>query len=55
MSPLPGYSVEALQAELKAQQVDEYPDRGPMAWLTVAGATACFFVSFGWVNVIDIF
>jgi hypothetical protein len=55
MSPPREDSVEAVQAEKKAQQVDEYPDGGPMAWLAVAGATSCLFVSFGWVNVIGIF
>ncbi|RYP23393.1 hypothetical protein DL765_001098 [Monosporascus sp. GIB2] len=39
----------------KVQQVDEYPDGGSMAWLAAVGATACLFVSFGWVNIIDIF
>ena len=48
-------SIELVGAESKTQQVDEYPDGGPMAWLAVAGATACLFVSFGWVNVIGIF
>ena len=55
MLPLRPDPVEAIQAEKKPQQVDEYPDGGPMAWLAVAGATACLFVSFGWVNVIGIF
>ena len=55
MSPLRGHSVEAVKAEVKAQQVDEYPDRGLMAWLTIAGATACLFVSFGWVNLVSTF
>ncbi|OAA56182.1 major facilitator superfamily transporter [Niveomyces insectorum RCEF 264] len=56
MSSLPrGDSAEAIQAEQRVQQVNEYPEGGPTAWLAVAGATACLFVSFGWVNVIGIF
>lgn len=34
---------------------DVYPEAGTRAWLTVAGASACLFVSFGWVNCIGIF
>ncbi|RYO95279.1 hypothetical protein DL762_000162 [Monosporascus cannonballus] len=48
-------SVKTVQAEEEVQEVDKYPDGGPMAWLAVAGATACLFVPFGWVNVIGIF
>jgi hypothetical protein len=48
-------SAKALQTEEPVQQVDAYPEGGPTAWLAVAGATACLFVSFGWVNVIGIF
>ena len=32
-----------------------YPEGGAKAWLTVAGASACLFVSFGWVNCVGIF
>lgn len=32
-----------------------FPDGGSQAWLTVAGAAACLFVSFGWVNCVGIF
>lgn len=32
-----------------------FPDGGAKAWLTVAGASACLFVSFGWVNCVGIF
>ena len=32
-----------------------FPDGGAEAWLTVAGASACLFVSFGWVNCVGIF
>jgi len=34
---------------------ESYPEGGAKAWLTVAGASACLFVSFGWVNCIGIF
>ena len=32
-----------------------FPDGGKTAWLTVAGASACLFVSFGWINCIGVF
>ncbi|OCL10364.1 major facilitator superfamily transporter [Glonium stellatum] len=32
-----------------------FPDGGVEAWLTVAGASASLFVSFGWVNCVGIF
>jgi hypothetical protein len=32
-----------------------FPDGGAKAWFTVAGASACLFVSFGWINCIGIF
>ncbi|KIX05494.1 uncharacterized protein Z518_06366 [Rhinocladiella mackenziei CBS 650.93] len=32
-----------------------FPDGGLRAWLTVAGASACFFVSWGWINCIGVF
>lgn len=54
--PLPrDDSEQVIQAEEQKQQVNEYPDGGPTAWLAVAGATACLVVSFGWVNVIGLF
>jgi hypothetical protein len=34
---------------------ESYPEGGAKAWLTVAGASACLFVSFGWVNCIGVF
>lgn len=34
---------------------DTFPEGGLRAWLTVAGASACLFVSFGWVNCVGIF
>ena len=32
-----------------------FPEGGAKAWLTVAGASACLFVSFGWINCVGIF
>jgi len=32
-----------------------FPESGTQAWLTVAGAAAFLFVSFGWINSIGIF
>ena len=32
-----------------------FPDGGRTAWLTVAGASACLFVSFGWINCVGVF
>jgi hypothetical protein len=32
-----------------------FPDGGAKAWFTVAGASACLFVSFGWINCVGIF
>jgi hypothetical protein len=32
-----------------------FPEGGAKAWLTVAGGSACLFVSFGWVNCIGVF
>ena len=32
-----------------------FPEGGAKAWLTVAGASSCLFVSFGWVNCVGIF
>lgn len=34
---------------------DSFPDGGATAWLTVAGASACLFVSFGWINCVGVF
>lgn len=33
----------------------DFPEGGTRAWLTVSGASACLFVSFGWVNCAGIF
>lgn len=33
----------------------DFPEGGRKAWLTVSGAAACLFVSFGWVNCIGVF
>lgn len=32
-----------------------FPEGGAAAWLTVAGSSACLFVSFGWVNCVGVF
>ena len=32
-----------------------FPEGGTQAWLTVAGSSACLFVSFGWVNCVGVF
>lgn len=34
---------------------NSFPEGGSEAWLTVAGSSACLFVSFGWVNCIGVF
>ncbi|KAF2420219.1 MFS general substrate transporter [Tothia fuscella] len=34
---------------------DVYPEGGTQAWLAVAGASSCLFVSFGWVNCVGVF
>jgi hypothetical protein len=39
----------------KSVSEDGFPEGGLHAWLTVAGAAACLFVSFGWVNCVGIF
>ncbi|KAI1372124.1 MFS general substrate transporter [Hypoxylon crocopeplum] len=33
----------------------DFPEGGRQGWLTVAGASACLFSSFGWVNCVGIF
>jgi hypothetical protein len=33
----------------------DYPEGGARAWMTVGGASACLFVSFGWVNCAGVF
>lgn len=32
-----------------------FPDGGTKAWLTIAGGSACLFVSFGWINCVGVF
>jgi MFS family permease len=32
-----------------------FPDGGAEAWLTVAASSACFFVTWGWINCIGVF
>ena len=43
------------QAPTSLSDPKSYPEGGPEAWLTVAGCSACLFVSFGWVNCIGVF
>lgn len=37
------------------QEARLFPEGGIKAWLTVAGASACLFVSFGWINCVGVF
>src|SRR5437762_8174565 len=43
------------QAVNEWMDLRSFPDGGAKAWFTVAGASACLFVSFGWINCIGIF
>ncbi|KAK0648451.1 major facilitator superfamily transporter [Cercophora newfieldiana] len=54
-SPPQDDNIEAKEADERQKARNAYPEGGSAAWLSVAGATACLFVSFGWVNVIGIF
>ncbi|KAK0654184.1 putative monocarboxylate transporter [Cercophora samala] len=63
-SPSPGFGHESKSATLSQQQhlappppgqQDDFPEGGIHAWMTVSGASACLFVSFGWVNCAGIF
>lgn len=42
-------------APVSLSDPNSYPEGGSEAWLTVAGCSACLFVSFGWVNCIGVF
>ncbi|KZF20525.1 major facilitator superfamily transporter [Xylona heveae TC161] len=42
-------------SEKPVDSQDVFPEGGRKAWLTVAGASACLFVSFGWVNCVGVF
>lgn len=50
-------STAALQDAEKAEKSppNPFPEGGAKAWLTVAGASVCLFVSFGWVNCAGVF
>jgi predicted MFS family arabinose efflux permease len=54
--PFPGDVEKAEKAPVNPW-IDQsaFPDGGTKAWLTVAGSSACLFVSFGWVNCIGVF
>ncbi|RYP49869.1 hypothetical protein DL768_004485 [Monosporascus sp. mg162] len=43
------------RVEVPVDPPKEFPDGGAQAWWTVAGSSACLFVSFGWVNCVGIF
>jgi hypothetical protein len=57
--PEPSAEVAAEQVvpanEPKPAATHDSPEGGTKAWLTVAGASAALFVSFGWVNCIGLF
>lgn len=49
---------EKTENELKpvnSNHPSQFPDGGAQAWLCVAGASACMFCSFGWINVVGVF
>lgn len=56
-SPNPSQDVEKVEKPPVNPWMDpkSFPDGGAKAWLTVAGGSACLFVSFGWVNCIGVF
>ena len=59
-SPSPTESLDQTQEAPKAPanpwaDPSSFPDGGREAWSTVAGAAACFFVSWGWINCIGVF
>ncbi|OCT47942.1 hypothetical protein CLCR_04095 [Cladophialophora carrionii] len=47
--------VEAPKAATPWADPSSFPDGGRQAWLTVAAASACFFVSWGWINCVGVF
>ncbi|KAL1974653.1 hypothetical protein VTN31DRAFT_4857 [Thermomyces dupontii] len=47
-------SIESATPEWK-KDPKVFPEGGTAAWLTVAGSSACLFVSFGWVNCVGVF
>lgn len=48
-------SDDAEKAPPSMMDPNSFPEGGSEAWLTVAGCSACLFVSFGWVNCIGVF
>lgn len=40
----------AKPAQINPWDPSQFPDGGLAAWLVVAGAFCCVFVSFGWIN-----
>ncbi|CAI7655009.1 unnamed protein product [Penicillium glandicola] len=48
-------SMESDSEKPNASFQNDFPEGGKHGWLTVAGASACLFVSFGWVNCVGIF
>lgn len=45
----------AQDAPINPMHPSQFPDGGPKAWLCVAGASACLFCSFGWINAVGVF
>jgi hypothetical protein len=45
-----GKSIPAAATPVNPWHPDLFPDGGVKAWLVVAGAFCCLFVSFGWIN-----
>ncbi|KAK5944338.1 hypothetical protein PMZ80_003619 [Knufia obscura] len=43
------------QEPVNPMHPSQFPDGGAKAWLCVAGSSACFFVSFGWINAVGVF
>ena len=56
-STRPSQAEESVQKPAMNPWMDPkaFPDGGATAWFTVAGASACLFVSFGWINCIGVF
>lgn len=50
-------TLDAEKADTVAPATNDgaFPDGGARAWLVVAGAFACLFSSFGWINAIGVF
>lgn len=55
-SPLDGSDSEShTSPPFPSSHPNSFPEGGADAWLAVAGASACLFVSFGWVNCVGVF